>query len=365
MKEHRVLPMLHSFWAAGSGLSRRMLIAVFLLLFMPAAIAETTVSVRLPVDDQQAESREQAVRTAMEQVLVRLTGQEEVVRSDAVRPLLQQPGRFMQRYQYEREDEGKLMMAMQFDGTAVRQALAARGVASWQTNRPPVLVWLALERDGRRILVGGEDGVEERALLQSAATKRGLLLLFPLMDSEDQQRISPADVFGGFAERAAAAGERYGTAQMIMGRMHREGSGWASRWRLSGGDNANWSSTGATPDELLDAVAGELAVRQAKRYAVLPSAEDRRLRIQVSGVGNLRDFDRLQRYLRTLGGVAAVQPLSLEPDRVTLQLLLQTTSERILSALSQGRLLAAVQEPDEDAASGQGGAQLPLFRLAQ
>jgi hypothetical protein len=341
------------------------LLGILLLQPMLPAAAETTLSVRLPVESQQAGLREQAVRAAMEQVLVRLTGQEGIAAAAAVEPLLQQSGRFMQRYQYEMQDGQQLVLSMQFDGAAIRRALAARGIASWQQDRPPVLVWLALEQQGRRVLVGGEDGTEARALLQAAAAKRGLLLLFPLMDSEDQQRISPADVFGGFRERAIAAGERYGATQMVMGRMYREGSGWVARWSSSGVGDAGWSSGGATPEDVLNAAAAELAARMASRYAVLPSADeaDRRLRIQVSGVSSLRDFDLLQRHLRSLGGVAVVQPLGLEPDTVILQLLLQTTPERVLAALGQDRLLASVRGLNDATDPGQEGALIPLFRL--
>lgn len=338
---------------------------IVLLLLVSLTAAETTLSVRLPVEDQQAEERERAVRAAMEQVLVRLTGQEGIAQSEAVEPLLRQSGRFMQRYQYEMEDGRRLVLSMQFDGAAIRKALAARSVASWQQDRPPVLVWLALEQQGRRILVGGEDGTEARALLQAAAAKRGLLLLFPLMDSEDQQRISPADVFGGFGERAVAAGERYGATQMVMGRMYREGSGWAARWNSSGVGDGGWSSSGATQEEVLNAAAAELAERMASRYAVLPSADEaeRRLRIQVSGVSSLRDFDRLQRHLRSLGGVVTVQPLGLEPDTVILQLLLQTAPERVLHALDRDRLLTSVRVLNDATDAEREGVLIPSFRL--
>jgi len=276
--------------------------------------------------------------------------------------LLQQPGRFLQRYQYDVEDE-QLMLAMQFDATALRRAMATQGVPSWQEDRPPVLVWLAVEQHGRRVLVGGEDGMEVRALLQAAAAKRGLLMLFPLMDSEDQQRISAADVFGGFSERALAAAQRYGATQMVLGRMHREGSGWAVRWDLRrvGGDA--WSAGGATQEELMELSAAELAARLAERYAVLPvsDAAQRHLRIQVGGVESLRDFDRLQRYLHSVGGIAGVQPAELEPGSVTVLLLLQAPPERILDALDQGRQLSRVHALDD--ASGSGEVHTPTFRL--
>lgn len=337
-------------------------LAMLIWLAAPTAMAESTVSVRLPVENQQAEAREQALSAAIRQVLVRLSGRDDVVQSPDLSTLLQQPGRFLQRYQYDVEDE-QLMLAMQFDAAALRRAMATQGVPSWQEDRPPVLVWLAVEQHGRRVLVGGEDGMEVRALLQTAAAKRGLLVLFPLMDSEDQQRISAADVFGGFSERALVATERYGTTQMVLGRMHREGSGWAVRWDLRRVGGGAWNAAGATQEELMELSAAELAARLAEQYAVLPvsDAAQRHLRIQVSGVESLRDFDRLQRYLHSVGGIAGVQPAELEPDSVTVLLLLQAPPQRILDALDQGRQLSRV--PALDDAAGSGEVHTPTFRL--
>jgi hypothetical protein len=336
-----------------------------LLLALPAAVAETALSVRIPVDSQQPEAREQAMKQALSQVLLRMTGQEGIAGSEAAAQLLERPGRFLQRYQYETQPGQQLVLLMQFDGTAVRRALAAQGVATWGADRPPVLVWLAVEQNGRRLLVGGEEGGDLRSQLQTAASRRGLLLLFPLMDGEDRQRVSGADVFGGFTERVQQASDRYGAPLMLMGRMHRAGQGWAARWSLSGMGSMTWSTAGDNQEEVLDAAAAELATRLAARYAALPSAQAgaRELSMQVVGVRTLRDYDRLERYLRSVSGIADMRPLLLEPEAVTLQMALEVAPERVLTLLEQSRSLIPVAtfvggtEPEQ-------GSQAPVFRLA-
>lgn len=317
---------------------------IFVLLMLCASsfaqAAEDAYSVRIPVDSQQPEVRTQAMAKAMAQVLTRATGRDDITQSPAVAPLLEQPGRFIQRYQYE-STPGGLVLSMHFDAAAVRRGLGERGVPTWMADRPPVLVWLAVEQNARRQIVGGEDGAAIRARLQDAAARRGVLLVFPLMDAEDQQKVGPADIFGGFTERVRQAAARYGAPALAIGRMHREGSGWVTRWALSGAANGSWGSTGNSQAEALDAAAADLAGRLVQRFAQLPSAGDseQTLVVRVQGVNTLRDYDRLERRLRTVGGVGDVWPLALEPDSVVLQLMVQTSPARVLGVLDNDRLL--------------------------
>lgn len=335
-----------------------------LLALLPAFAADRALSVRLPVESQLPEVREQAMRQGLSQVLLRLTGRDDIAETEAA-ALLERPGRYLQRYQYETEAGQRLMLLMQFDGQAVRRALAELGIETWRAERPPVLVWLAVEQPGGRVLVGGEEGVGLRAQLQAAATRRGVQLLFPLMDSEDRQRISSTDVFGGFIERIQQASERYGAAVILTGRMHPQSGGWAARWILSGVDAMSWNMSALSQEELLDAAAAELARRLRARYAMLPGAgaEIQQLVIEVQGVSTLRDYTRLERRLREVLGVTGLRPLRLEPNAVALQLMLDAPPQRVLGLLERDRLLVHLPVLDSEADAAP-GSQVPVYRLA-
>lgn len=334
-----------------------------LLLLLSTAAAEAVLSVRVAVDSQLPEVREQALKQAMGQVLLRLTGRDDIAETPAA-SLLERPRRYLQRYQYEEQPGQQLMLLMQFDGMAVRRALATHGIETWRTDQPAVLVWLAVEQGGGRVLVGGEEGAGLRAQLQAAAARRGVQLLFPLMDSEDRQKVSSTDIFGGFTERIHQASERYGAAAMLVGRVHPQGGGWAGRWILSGADSMTWHMNAATQGELLDAAASELAARLRGRYAVLPGAgvEAQQLVLEVQGISTLRDYDRLERRLRGLSGVKSLRPLQLEPEAVAVQLTLEAPPERVLNLIDHDRSLVRLPALNEDA-EAELGLQPPVFRL--
>jgi hypothetical protein len=297
--------------------------------------------VRVAVENQQPDAREAALRQALEQMLVRLTGRDEIVSEPAVAELLKAPGRFVQRYRYETGPEG-LRLVAQFDAPALRRTLAAQQVPVWEEGRAPVLVWLAVERAGQRLLIGADEAPELRAHLEAAAQRRGVRLMFPLLDAEDRRQAGFTDVFGGFRERVQTASARYGTPLVLIGRAHQEAGEWLTRWSLSseGGDSA-WLSSAPALDLALERGVRELAARLAKEQTVTPisGVAGADLMLRVAEVRNVQDYARLQNYLRSVAGVQAVIPVLVEADTVVLRLELETAPARVLRNLESGRTL--------------------------
>lgn len=311
----------------------------FLLLCSFAALAAPEV--RVPVENQQPGPREEALRQALEQVLVQLTGRDDIASQPPVAELLAEPRRFLQRYRYESGQQG-LILATQFDTAALRRALADQQVPVWEAARSPVLVWLAVERGGERLLVGADETPALRVQLEEAARRRGLPLMFPLLDAEDRRQVSYTDVFGGFGERVRAASARYGTPLVLMGRAHREAGEWRVRWSLgTGGRNLSWQSNGPALEGALDAGVRELAQRLVAEQAVRPMAagSGADLLLRVSGVDDLRAYARLTQYLAGLGGVRRMRPLLFQGEDVVVQLDLEVEAARVLRSLEGGHTL--------------------------
>lgn len=328
-----------------SYLQRTALAACLGVFLCSAAVAQAQtdpLDVRVAVENQQPGPREVALRQALGQMLVRLTGRDEIVSQPAVAELLRASGRFVQRYGYEAGGAEGLKLVAQFDVPALRRALAAQQVPVWEEGRAPVLVWLAVERAGQRLLIGADEAPELREQLEAAAQRRGVHLMFPLLDAEDRRRAGFADVFGGFRERVQVASARYGTPLVLIGRAHQEAGEWLTRWSLSGqsGDSA-WLSTAPALDQALEQGMRELAVRLAAEQTVTPvsGTAGADLLLRVAEVRSVQDYARLQNYLSSVVGVQSVTPLLIEADTVVLQLGLETAPERVLRNLESGRTL--------------------------
>ncbi len=343
---------------------RLLLCCVLLLAAAPAFAQESFHQIRVPVADQSSEARQAALQEAMEQALVRATGRDDAVADPAAAAFVEQPNRFVQLYRYEYTPRG-LELAVRIDAAGLRQALGSAGVAVWSADRPPVLVWLAVEQRGERVLVGSDEGEGIGGLLNNAARRRGLLLMFPLLDAEDRNAVGFSDVWGGFAAPVMRASQRYATPVVLIGRVNTDVAGdWRARWQLYVDQREqSWISTGGGLNEALDQGIAGLGERLLALYAGVPSGDSSEsLRVQVDGLRGVRDYVRLERYLRDVAGVTQVMPLRLEDGSAAFELRLSAAPDRVQRALTAGGLLRPQEEPRPPRLSGEGVELQPEFR---
>lgn len=318
-------------------------------------------AVTVPVPDQTEAARESAFAEAVGPVLARLTGRPEVAGATPVQGIVQRAGRFVQQFRYERGPEGELRMLTRFDTEALREALVRAGVPVWQRDRPPVLVWLAVERGGQRALAG--EGDSEARLLREAAAEVGVPLLFPLLDLEDQRSVTFADVAGGFDGPILEASDRYQTPVVLAGRLTGDG-GANARWTLYGPDGGRerWRDQAGDLAQLAAGTARRLAAALREPYTLLPDLDSStRLEVQVEGVAGLTDLAATERLLQGLGGVSGVRAAEIEGTAVRFQLSINVAPGRVREALGRESRLQAM---DQGASGGDAGtAGGPVYRL--
>lgn len=340
------------------GLARLAMIGAFLCLLPVSGIAAPTDNLfeaDVPVASQQPDLRTGYMRTALQEVLVRVTGQPDVLNRAAVRSLLDSPERFVQQYRYFTLPESappQLMLRVHFDGGAIQQTLRQQGVAyRGGAERPEVLLWLAVEDQGTRYLVSAQDDSGASRELQQAARQRGISLLLPLLDLEDQNRVRFTDIWGGFFDGVQAASARYNPGAVLIGRLNRGPSGgWVARWDIPDGRAAgSWSGDGDQLGGVLQAGIATLSERLATEPAMAEGGGVAGMTsITVEDVNTYTAFARVDDYLSSL---AAIRRLELaRVDGSTLQYALQLTGS--LDGLTQTIAIGTVLEPSPGGAPG-------------
>jgi len=254
--------------------------------------------------------REAGFRAALAQVLVRITGRRDVIDRPAVEPLLDSAAAYVQ--QFRQPAPGVLWAA--FDGVALERELARLGLPVWGAERPGTLLWIAVDAGGgqRFVVASGDEVPAESAIRQQvldAAARRGIPVVFPLMDAEDRAKASFAEVWGGFEGSIRDASARYGVDAVLVGRLSADDLGYG-RWTFYGIDEvARWSGdVGASIDRLAD--------RFAARFAVITAGAAREVRLAVSGMETIADYGRVSRFLRNLTAVERVGVERVEEDRI-------------------------------------------------
>ncbi len=322
------------------------------MLTVPAARAAEAVALyeaQVPVQGQGTAERGDALRRALAEVLVKLSGDRATPKSAALTRLLKDAPRFVLEYRYQAPAEGQASPGGQqlwvlFDGEAVEQEMRKAGIPVWGRTRPSTLVWLAVDDGGgRRFLIA--DGARAAAAteLRTAAQRRGVPLLLPLMDLEDQDRLRPDDVWNGSRETVLSASARYRPEAILAGRMREERPGvWVVRWTFYQQTAASeWTTRGAEAEAVaggIDRTADALAAR-----LVVPAAGGTQplgLMLKVFDVRSVEGYARTLRYLTGLSSVSQVRVTRVEDSTITFMLEVRGDPHVLERAIALGNILA-------------------------
>ena len=326
--------------------------AVACLLWMAASLAGAVVSQQLfesevVVQSQAPAERSAAMKSALEEVLVRVAGQDSVLTTGPAMALLQKPSRLVQQYRYFTVPDSEppiLKLWVRFDGDAIRQSLQQQGLAYWGAERPDTLLWLAVEDRGKRYVVSADDNSDVHEQIVQVAKQRGVPILFPLMDLEDQSQARFSDIWGGFFEHVLTASKRYNPQAVLIGRLNRSTSGgWSARWYMDvAGRTASWSDSRQQLAALLQQGMDDTADQLASRFAVANQGGDNVVRISVDGVRTLAAYARINEYLNSLTSVVDVQVEQLTGSQVQYSLQLNGGLQGLTRTVSIGTVLEPV-----------------------
>lgn len=337
---------------------------LLLLLCLPgsgplAADVTDLYQAESPVAGMEAAERKEAIGNAFGQVLIKVTGNRTVTSREALADDLQNAASYVQRYSYRSANEGgeegepARFLQVFFDKRLVDRLLRDRRLPVWNESRPVILAWVGVESRGRRRLLDPERDQKVRDLVKKQAEGRGLPVIFPLMDLEDQSQLQVADLWGDFESNIRAASRRYGADIILTGRLVQVAKAiWRGHWRFYYRDGlSDWESQGSDQSWVVEQGIQQGADLLAARYA--PLQKERSLstvRLRVRGVDSLERYIRLKKHLSEQGSIEGVVVVSLDGDTVIYDL----HGQGGVSILQQGLGLGGLLEPDIGAVPASG-----------
>lgn len=316
----------------------------------PAVEVQTLYEAEVPVQGQDPGPRLEAIRAALREVLVKVSGQRG--RIDAVLP--KEAEQYVQQYRYRGpttdpsgEDQDRLWV--QFDPIGVDALLRKGGLPVWGRQRPATLAWLALDEGGERQLVGSDGPSAAPELMLAAAARRGVPLFLPLLDVEDRNAITVGDVWGRFQDTVRAASARYGTDAVLIGRLSDgQGGSWRADWMLLDAAGAATLDSGSgTLEQVLGEGLDGAADRLAERFATSTAAASKdKVTVAVEDIASFEDYARVLRYFGSLGVVSAVEVVRVDGSRVVFRLSLRGPQEALVRAVVLEHSLLPVTATD-------------------
>lgn len=256
-----------------------------------------------------------AAQQGLQRVLIRISGNSNVNQSAIIREALKKPQEYYYQFSYEATDKTfrigeetipAQILEIHFEPGSVARLLRTAGYPVWGNNRPSVLIWLVVETETGRIVLSEADNNEVTIALLEEARRRGLPLMFPLLDLEDKANISVATIWGQFRNQIKAASSRYRADCILTGRIYQGQDGeWMGRWSWNIDDQwLSFDSLQINLFEFVGEMTDRLADKLAARYAIDSSRGSVWLRVEA--VEDLDDYVQLSNYLENLTPVLDV-----------------------------------------------------------
>jgi hypothetical protein len=312
------------------------IILIVLSLFATSSFAAELADLyqsQLAVANQDEQERQRVSPDILSQVLLKVVGDRVALNAADLSPILSKVDSLIQQTQYQRLTEKaddltqpeQLALLLTFNESGVNQALTNNGLPIWSKSRPDVMVWLAIDNGKtRRILTADDDNILYTKTLEQTAARRGLPILLPIMDLQDQSQISANDLLSGLSAPIEQASQRYGAKIILLARVTVLMNddvliGWQS---IINGAAEEWQSKGdisssleAGIDEFTDSLARnfiQVVTRQARELSTL----------EINNVRDYADYSRTMAYLASLQYVSDLKMVTLEDDKlaVTIQI---------------------------------------------
>lgn len=327
------------------------LLHVFFICFV---MANTAFAVRMasiyqaeiPVATQSVADRNQVLSKALLEVLVKASGNDQIVDNTEIMSSLERAPKLIQEFSYytpKQPINGKpYVLRVVFDANGVNRLLRSASVQAWGSNRPLILAWVDYEVPGK----AGEiiDSSSQNKILEivkKAANRRGLPIVFPSMDLTDINNVTLNDIVTMKIPTLQEASKRYLSDAIVIIRVFKSTSEYTAQAKLVFGNHIwDWEMIGKNRPDLLEALVDNITEELAGRYGNEDSKTIKtRLTLTVTGIMQEDDYNQMLDYVKHLLPVASLEVAKIVGTQVTLSVSLRSTRDAFMQLLSLGNKL--------------------------
>jgi hypothetical protein len=348
------------------------------LLFFVVSTAHAAEEIALysadvPVASQSKQDWQQALPTAMQEVLQNVSGQTSLPKLETLNNALKNPEPWVQQYHYFAATKG-YTLHVQFDPAGINRLLQQVGIKASGTARPPILVWLAMDTPEGRMIVPNNPSESVVNTLQKSAEKQSLSLLWPELDLQDMNQLNVDQVSAFDIPAITAASKRYQTSVILIGQINQNpAKQWQAQWMLlTPGTKTNWSTSSQEANAMMPSVVNTVAGVLQKQHVTAASAatvstptpsvnpstatenandnganpNNNVVTLKITGVNGLDDYAQVVKYVRTLPSITAVDANQVDAEFLVLNVTITGGKATLVQDLSNNDRLVPDQNTD-------------------
>lgn len=322
-----------------------------------AMIMSDLNEVTVAVPNQSEQALQQALPIAFARALVRVSGNAEVMTLPQMQNAVSDINKYVQSYGFftktTSQNEKKIYVKVTFDQQALLNLLQQAGQSIWNRDRPVILVWLKLNQNQNNInntFIASMDNSNVLQDLKKQAQQRGIPIMLPTMDLQDQSYINSNSTKIFDMNKLQQIVARYHTNGILAGTVNQDEQGnWVGQWLLLFNDQPlQWSITakqinvviGQAMDRMADLLSNQLSTLDNEKFQSL-------VKLEVKGVNNLHDYVKLMRYLKSLTPVTVVNVNDMDNATIFLDVKVAGGVMSLADALQGSRLLSALPIPQQ------------------
>lgn len=314
----------------------------------------------------------QLLKSVFTEVLVKVSGRSDIVSHASYESMLAQADMLVQQFRFEADynppsliqapatEENTVQKAYwaSFERQGVNRLLTESGINVWGNVRPSTLIWFARETGQGREMPARHEMYDIVTVFEDQAAIRGIPVIFPFMDLQDQSKVSVSDIWGNFMDAVKAASVRYQPQTIAIVKLYQgPGQSWSSEWMVDFlGSQHRWSLRDNDQEFLLREGINRLTDTLALRYTRSGvEANKNTLILRVNNVASFRDFERTNEYLASISAISKLQVLKTAEDRVLFSIELQSDRDALEQSIRYGDVLETVEStrPGIDDVEGQ------------
>ncbi len=349
---------------------KRILLPLIVLLSLTgipplqAEIVDDLYTVELPVADQTTSQRLELFKQAFREVVTKVSGSVMAVESPGFERPLNNSSRYVHQFRYvvrkdENSDEfdsGQLMLSVVFNKDAIDNLLRENAIAIWGKERPSTLLLISYNVNKDASIVSSDTTPAVVKELDELSARKGLPVLFPLLDLEDRVQLGIQDIIDLNANSIGALASRYAPDAVLVGQIiGQAGKGWQGIWQARFSDQEfNWNFKSSSRQDIMDQAIAGLAQILASEYALQSyQAVDEYILFTVDQMFQVTDHIKVQSYLQSLDAIESLRLVLISDDRVTYRVKLRHAAEDLSRLIGLGYVLEQLELPQIDAAANQ------------
>ncbi len=311
--------------------------------------------VKWPVAEQSKTARWKAALAGFKEVLVRKSGSEDILQTDLVQQSYSKVTSYLQRFEYTRTDDLEqdfpYTISLYFEPRLIDSLIQDSQMPLWGSNRPVSILWLAIQENySRNLVTNAEQHPEIIEAIQKNSVRRGIPVILPLMDLEDELVVSISDVWGRFSTPILEASQRYSADSVVFGRISQQAQTWIGRFSyVNQNKETRFEIEAEDKIKLIQALTNRLADQLCEQYCVVEeTGQKNEILMNITDVRNFEMYKSLENYLNQMSSIRSIKLISIDQEQVIFRLTLLGQIESLTEGIGLSQKLIPIETTEEN-----------------